>query len=718
VASTTDFNGSTIRYEYDANNQLTAERYPDGTSVVFTYTSTGQRATATNTAGTTTYQYDARNQLVAQTGPDGRTVGYANDLAGNETSVTAPSGTVRFSYDVLNRLETVTDPDMGVTRYSYDAVGDLVRTDLPNGIVETRGYDELNRLTTLEDRGPGGVVSSYHYTLGPTGLRAAVQEDSGRHVDYTYDALGHLTQEAIADPAAGPRTSAYTYDAVSNRLSRSDSVEGTTLYAYDDNDRLLSETLAGAVTRYTYDSNGNTLSRVRSTTDQVVSTWDFENRLVGEDITDPSGTRRLAFRYDTAGNRVATVSGGQETRYLVDTNRPFAQVIEEYTPGGILQASYVGGLALISQSRAGQHSFYLADGLGSTRVLTDSGGRVTDRYVYDAFGILLGHTGSAANPFLFTGQQFDDAGNQYYLRARWYDPATGRFSGRDSFAGIPSSPVTRHSYLYAGGNPVNATDPGGHGFIPSDRITGTLVHQKIGDDFQLRYEGREAEPFVNRALATILGLNPAQAVAAGLVESFDGPLYEVDTYKYLGNLRPDLARASRTMGEVWEIKPASSYIEGALQLAGYLALLRWADPLRNADPDPLQWRQWQTGGPGGGFAPAGTNYYPPPSFMVYADTIAFVQIPLEGVILYQLYKLDDNEIRQRASDAQAFDIFSPTSVWMLAVASGVAASNVSLYLQAAGTIARGTQAVSAISQEVGAGEIAAAEAEASTGVVL
>jgi hypothetical protein len=57
-------------------------------------------------------------------------------------------------------------------------------------------------------------------------------------------------------------------------------------------------------------------------------------------------------------------------------------------------ASYVYGNSVISQTRRGVPSYYLVDGLGSTRALTDATGRFTDRYIYDAFGRTISQTGS------------------------------------------------------------------------------------------------------------------------------------------------------------------------------------------------------------------------------------------------------------------------------------------------------------------------------------
>jgi YD repeat-containing protein len=195
----------------------------------------------------------------------------------------------------------------------------LTQTQLPNGTRQDRRYDELNRLTFLEDVGPAGVIASTTYTLGATGRRDAVRDHTGRRVDYSYDALDRLTLEQITDAILGDRTIDYMYDAVGNRLSRNDSAPGSglALYSYDANDRLLTETVAGQLAQYTYDNNGNTLSRT-SAADRLLYNWDFDNRLASAD-TDGNGTADVRNVYDADGNRVAQSIGTQETRLLIDT---------------------------------------------------------------------------------------------------------------------------------------------------------------------------------------------------------------------------------------------------------------------------------------------------------------------------------------------------------------------------------------------------------------
>ena len=311
----------------------------------------------------------------------------------------------------------------------------------------------------MEQSNAQGVLARYIYTLDIAGNRTAVVEVGGRRVEYSYDALHRLVSESITDPVAGNRTISYTYDAVGNRLSRTDSLEGTTTYEYDANDRLLSTVLAGAETRYAYDNNGNTLSRT-SGADQIRFDWDFENRLRGVDL-EGDGLEDVRYAYDAEGIRVGQTVAGEETRFLVDAIRPFAQVVQDYSPDGTVQASYTHGIGPIAQDRFGQRTNYLSDGHSGVRNLTGDDGVISAGYDYDGFGRQIDSFGAADNPYQYRGEQVDSQTESYYLRARYYDQESGRFVSTDPFEGIRTEPVTLHRYLYANANPVMASDPSG-----------------------------------------------------------------------------------------------------------------------------------------------------------------------------------------------------------------------------------------------------------------
>jgi RHS repeat-associated protein len=126
---------------------------------------------------------------------------------------------------------------------------------------------------------------------------------------------------------------------------------------------------------------------------------------------------------------------------------------------------YVYGLDLISRTDSlGNQEYELSDGLGSTTGLADGTGAVTDTYTYDVYGAVRTRTGTSGNEFTYTGEQVDATGLQY-LRARYYDAATGRFVSRDPLAARPG--WIGHAFAYANGNPVSTSDPSG--LDPGDR---------------------------------------------------------------------------------------------------------------------------------------------------------------------------------------------------------------------------------------------------------
>ena len=85
-------------------------------------------------------------------------------------------------------------------------------------------------------------------------------------------------------------------------------------------------------------------------------------------------------------------------------------------------------------------------------------GAVLNTYSYDAYGRReCTPCTSGYNPFGYAGQYTDEESGLVYMRARYYDPSTQQFISRDPSVGVSGQP-----YVYAGGNPVNATDPTGH----------------------------------------------------------------------------------------------------------------------------------------------------------------------------------------------------------------------------------------------------------------
>ena len=189
-------------------------------------------------------------------------------------------------------------------------------------------------------------------------------------------------------------------------------------------------------------------------------------------------TTKNTYNYDgirVSSEFASTVNGVLQSSstnfFLIDPFNltGFAQVIEELPAiGAAPTVSYTIGNDIIAQSSdpSGAAQYLLKDGHDSTRQLASSSGVVTDYYGYDAFGIMLGGNPTSSNPsatkMLYSGEQFDSSLGLYNMRARFYDPGTGRFTTMDTYEGSPQDPQSLHKYTYCTDNPINYKDPTGH----------------------------------------------------------------------------------------------------------------------------------------------------------------------------------------------------------------------------------------------------------------
>lgn len=514
LTSLTHFSGVQTTYGYDSLNRLTSRATPGETTVSFTYTATGKRHTMTDASGTTTYSYDSADRLTSKATPAG-TLSYTYDATGNVASIAssnANGASMSYTWDSLNRLSTVVDNRLpagaNTTTYTYDTASNVVTVTYPNGLVSTLAYDSVNRLISLGTvTGSNAPVASYGYTLGTTGIRTQAAEAIAtsssadtRNVNWGYDNTYRLTGETIANDSAVNGTVNYTLDPVGNRTQEASSITGlpSVSLAFSADDLLTSGE--------TYDANGNTTS-----TGGRSFTYDSENHLISANGT-------VALVYDGDGNRVSKTVSGTTTQYLVDDLNPtgYPQVIEEVAAGAV-QREYTYGLQRISENQpingTWTVSFYGYDGGGTVRQLTNLAGAVTDSYNYDAFGNKLNSTGSTPNEFLYRGEQYDSDLGLYYLRARYYDPTTGRFLSRDPALGAIQVPQTLHKYLYVGGNPVTFIDPTGYELDEDAELSGvniTLTEHAISHLVEAGISEEEGTALVQEAARDVLeSENPA-----------------------------------------------------------------------------------------------------------------------------------------------------------------------------------------------------------------
>ena len=163
--------------------------------------------------------------------------------------------------------------------------------------------------------------------------------------------------------------------------------------------------------------------------------------------------RRLL--YDNSGKGDVTIVGSDRGDTAILEGPAGAEVAIYNNDPTRSSVSYVRGLNLIASVTDGQATYYHYNAHGDVVQLTNATGTVLHDYSYDAFGVERNAAEGDANPFRYCGEQYDAETGNYYLRARTYNPTTGRFTQEDPIRdGL-------NWYAYCAGNPVMRVDPGG-----------------------------------------------------------------------------------------------------------------------------------------------------------------------------------------------------------------------------------------------------------------
>lgn len=295
----------------------------------------------------------------------------------------------------------------------------------------------------------------------------------------------------IATPHA---ISIFRGDEAGNEILQIDALNRTNIFGYDSMNRKIAHRMpAGQSEGWPCDFDGNQVVETNFDGAVLTNLYDSMNRLTNTDKHESNGNTtnssnnvyqydvmnhltnawvngaQILMTYDGDGDRVSKTVGTVTTYYLLDSQNPsgYSQVLEEWTNTAMARV-YNYGLDLINQRQPGiSTNYFLFDGHGSTRMLTDIGGTVVNLFVYDAFGNLIASNGAPQTAYLYSGQQWDPDLDLYLNRARYLNPNTGRFWTMDGDYGNNEDPLSLHKYLYAECDPVNNDDPSGNASLMS-----------------------------------------------------------------------------------------------------------------------------------------------------------------------------------------------------------------------------------------------------------
>lgn len=396
--------------------------------------------------------------------------------------------------------------------YAYDGGGRLNSLDYTWQTWQTSG--ESGSFVTAGYIGK--TAYEYELTGLKRGLRTQLEvygPNSGntawelsRFEDYAYDAdLDYLTSASYNDNGTGgyEKTNSWAYDAAGNRVSETHGSTTSTSFTYDNLNRMtLSPRWTGSAFTdpFEYDNDilGNRLSRGYDFDENgayATYTWDDVNRMTKQVNVSGGGAK---YKYRADGQRVEKVTGVSLAWYVDPindsafydevtlVNRPTTRYYhdgqmlmeEDYLQAGIptigdpdpdpvhsgLTRYGLGarGIDYIDKTYDATQviMFPLVDGHGNTManlIRSGSSYALRDGQSYDAWGAVRSASGTDDNtPFgkycSGLGHQTDDESGLVYMRARYYEPWTGRFVSQDP------SMDGKNWFVYARNQPTHLRD--------------------------------------------------------------------------------------------------------------------------------------------------------------------------------------------------------------------------------------------------------------------
>ena len=346
------------------------------------------------------------------------------DVLGNRTQTILPTG------EVLNRLYYGSG-HLHHINLDGATLADIERDALHRPVERTIGklntqfqLDPLGRLKqqiaqpNSHNKADPAVLIGRRYQYDTIGNLIRTDDQTNGSRDYTYDALGRITQSADEH---------YRYDPAHN-LTDGSRISGNRLTQYQG-------------TSYRYDPLGNLFEKQHNNGEIQHYRYNADNQLAEAEIHRPGQNAVLyRYRYDPIGRRIAKVHpDGSEIQYLWDGSR----LLQEYRKDRTYTYVYTEDrnyepLAQITtyndSDNAREILYYHNDQISIPREMTDEEGNIVWSGNYSGWGKLTQESRLKLDihqPFRLQNQYYDEETGLHYNFFRYYDPEIGRFTQQD-----------------------------------------------------------------------------------------------------------------------------------------------------------------------------------------------------------------------------------------------------------------------------------------------
>lgn len=480
----TERNGWVKTYAYNAAQQLSTITNHFGRSLQFGYNGSGQLSQITTPDGKTiSYEYDAATLPSSAISPSARLVKV------NHTDNTSK----QYLYEnaTFPHLLTGVMDEQGVrlSTYSYDALGRAIETTKQGGADRFQvsyGAGSGNQITSATVIDPLGTQRTYNYATSLSQLAVTgADKPSGQGLrdaaSRVQDSLGFITQETDFLGF----TTAYQWD-TTRRLKTSETLaagrpeQQTVQTTWHPTLRLPAQTIEqGKTTAYTYDALGNVLTQTETDTtgnasNGQIRTWSYTYNANSQmtAMTDPRG-QVWQYGYDAQGNRFSSTnplshlsisSFDGAGRMLTETAPNGLVTSYQYDPRGRVTRITLGSNLAAAQQQVTNYT-YRASGQIATASLPN-GHAIS--YTYDAAQRLIAASDNRGNQITHTldgmgnrvSEQIKDANNQIALSSSKVINSLNRIEAIKGGTN-PTAQTTALQYD-ANGNPIKTTDPLGN----------------------------------------------------------------------------------------------------------------------------------------------------------------------------------------------------------------------------------------------------------------